>query len=531
MRDRRPNIKALVKRGKVDALVAAAAYREPAPNQSGGVSDAGVPVRAEAILALGALVPVRGRHAILAGLHDPADPVRCAAVRALHSRRDADTLVRSLEWLPAEGRSRALVLKTVLDLRQLASPVLLAEALVHRQDEEMFADDEVALVLALLGQERTDTMNEVVDLLVGALADEQGIVVDRATELLVRLAPASNEAVLAQLRTGPASAEAAYVLGRIGDPLAVDALVDGLGHGRGSVRAESAAALAELRDPASVKALIQATHDAEHYVRREAANALAQIGTAAVIAGMTELLEPMIHEAVRTALANTKTELDSTFTPARAPKRASRAAKARPNGKAPPSRAKQPQNGKPASTESAKPDQATEVHSNGKPAPPRKRRSGRKQVKGAPADGPTSGPTDGPAPSAPPTGSAKAAPVMKAEPSSPTGPSAQTAKPATAPRPDVLPDGEAEPAPPAAAPKKRSRRKAASNQASKPAATRDARGSSKPAKTPATRFADAPSTPSPDSTPSPGSTPGPDAGSGARSEAGADSAPASTPPD
>jgi HEAT repeat protein len=138
---------------------------------------------------------------------------------------------------------------------------------------------------------------------VHSLDHERGIVVDRAMDLLVRLAPASTNALAAQLRWGPAPAEAACVLGRIGDPRTVDVLVEALGHSDGGVRAESAAALAELRDPSAVNQLVAATHDPEHSVRRQASIALEGMGTDAVITGVAELLEPMIHQAVRWALA------------------------------------------------------------------------------------------------------------------------------------------------------------------------------------------------------------------------------------
>ena len=425
MRDRRPNIKTLLKREKVDALVAAAYYREPTPNPSGGVSDAGVPVRAEAILALGKLGPTAGRRAVLAGLRDPADPVRCAAVRALHARRDPYALVRALEWLPSEGRSRSLALQTVLDLRRLVIPALLVETLIHRRDEEVLGEDEGALVLGLLEDDQTDATGDVVELLVGALGHERGIVIDRAMDLLVLLAPASTDAVVEQLRAGPAAAEAAYVLGRIGDPQTVDVLVESLAHSNPLVRAESAAALAELRDPSAVSPLLRATQDPEHAVRRQAAMALERVGTAAVIAGIAELLEPMVNEAVRTALAKAKPEDDHSPKPSRTRKRQPRAprsngkaprsakprstpksgsgGKARVNGKASapqdatPARdanaestapaahapsveaepaARQPSNGKPASTESADAEPGAKPRSSGKTASTKRAKAG-----------------------------------------------------------------------------------------------------------------------------------------------------------
>jgi hypothetical protein len=63
-----------------------------------------------------------------------------------------------------------------------------------------------------------------------ALGDERGIVVDRAADLLVRLAPESIEHRVSELRTGSNPADAAYVLGRIGDAQTLDVLVKALRH-------------------------------------------------------------------------------------------------------------------------------------------------------------------------------------------------------------------------------------------------------------------------------------------------------------
>ena len=87
----------------------------------------------------------------------------------------------------------------------------------------------------------------------------------------------------------------------------MEALVEALAHTDAGVRAESAAALAELRDPAAIEALLRATHDDEHAVRRQAGIALDRLGTTAVIAGLAEMLEPMIGEAVRSAVAQRPT--------------------------------------------------------------------------------------------------------------------------------------------------------------------------------------------------------------------------------
>jgi HEAT repeat protein len=297
---RKPNVESLARNEDVEGLVQATSYRELVRKSPESVSDLGIPVRTEAILALGELGPDAGQETVALALRDPADRVRCAAVRVLYARKKVGVLVQALRWLPVgKGQSRTFAVRAVLGLRG-SLRASLADALIHNENEELLNEDDEPLIQALLEDEAEDA-DELIELLVSSLADERPIVADRAGELLLRLAPASTVAVVAELRTGPAAAEAAYVLSRMADPQTLDALVDALGHGDPRVRAESAAALAELQDPAAVKPLLAATHDRDHGVRIQASRALDRLGTAAVIVGVAALLEPMVQEAVTSA--------------------------------------------------------------------------------------------------------------------------------------------------------------------------------------------------------------------------------------
>jgi len=323
--ERKPNINALLRREDIDGLERAASYQDLKPTPQGTVSDLGVPVRAEAILALGALDASRGGPVLARALRDPADAVRCAAVRVLHARREARLLAQALRWLPADyGHSRKLALRAVYDLEELVTAPMIAEALVHCEDEELLSEDDALLILRLLEKDRAEGRDELLALLVAALGHERGIVVDRAGELLVRLAPTSIEAVAAELRAGVAPAEAAYVLGRIADPKTLDALLKGIRHSDARARAESASALAELQDPAVVKPLLRATHDTEHSVRNQARIALDRLGNTAVIVGVAALLQPVIREAVRSAIDERWDEADGRAHPPPPPARGQR---------------------------------------------------------------------------------------------------------------------------------------------------------------------------------------------------------------
>jgi HEAT repeat protein len=300
--ERKPNIKSLVRREDIDGLLKAATYRELASGSAGSVQDLGIPVRADAILALGTLAPERGEQAITAALRDPADRVRCEAVRVLHALREVAVLAQAVRRLPQKGHSRKLAFQAIMDLRELVRPSAVADALVHRDDDELLGEQDAQLILELLEGERAEVADGLLEVLLSALGEERGIVVDRASEMLVRLAPESIDALVDELSTGSNPGEAAYILGRIGDPRTLDPLVNALRHTDAKVRAESAAALAELQDPAAVKPLLEATSDSEHNVRAQAGAALDRMGTTAVIFGVAALLQPTIEEAVRSAV-------------------------------------------------------------------------------------------------------------------------------------------------------------------------------------------------------------------------------------
>ena len=301
MRERKPNIEALARRNDVDGLLEAATYQDFSSTSGRDVQDLGIQIRADALVALGRIAPERSHDAMAAGLHDPADEVRCAAVRLLRARHEGGTLANALRWLPRKGRSYELALEAMADLGETVRPWTVADALVHRDDDEMLGGQAIELILALREADRADVTDEVLEFLLGALGDERDIVVERAAELLPRLGPESVEALLDELSSGPNPAEAAYVLGRIADPRALEALVKALRHQDAGVRRESAVALAELQDPAAVEPLLRATRDSDQSVRSQAGAALDRLGTTAVIIGVAALLRPMVEEAAKAA--------------------------------------------------------------------------------------------------------------------------------------------------------------------------------------------------------------------------------------
>jgi HEAT repeat protein len=299
---RKPNINSLARRRDVAGLVKAASYTEAKRAKPGSLTDPGSAVRSEAILALGALDQDSGHGAVEAGLRDPADSVRSAAVHVLHARHDGTALAQALRSLPAEdGESRDLAMLAILDLRPAVSAVEVAGALVHAENDELLGEQDARLFIELVADAPADEGDAAIRVLIEALGDGRGIVVDRAAELLVRLAPTTIDALIDELRTGPSAADAAYVLGRIGDPETIDVLIEALRDDDPRVRSECTAALSEFDAHDAVKPLLEAARDPDHGVRVQAGLALDRMGPSAVIVGVATLLEPMIQEAVRSA--------------------------------------------------------------------------------------------------------------------------------------------------------------------------------------------------------------------------------------
>lgn len=296
----KPKVKALARRGDVDALVAAAGFQDLIPGPDGATVDRGAQIRQEAILALGALSPEAGADAVRAALADASDEVRVAAVQVLYARKDAASLTAGLAWLPRRrGHGRLLAIRALAKLRRPDCAAALASTLVNAIDPAPVEDDEMTLLGLLLDADETSTAaSKVVEELLTALADERDPVADRAEELLALIAPASTEGVIAELWVGAAPCRAAAVLARIKDTRALEPLMQALLHPDARVRAQAAAALGELRDPAAVEALIHATRDPDHRVRAQAGSALDRLGMVALVVGVSTLVRPMILDAL-----------------------------------------------------------------------------------------------------------------------------------------------------------------------------------------------------------------------------------------
>jgi HEAT repeat protein len=303
VRTPKPNIKSLARRRDISALTDASTYSPIETDEFTDGTDSGSQVRADAILALGGLDHDAGRQAVRAALRDPDDSVCCAAVRVLHAREDGVTLAEELGTLPADGQARELAILALADLKDSMSAAVLAGALARGADDDLLDERVGRLLVAQIEKDEPAAQQAAIRRLVEVLGDERGIVVDRAAELLVRLAPLSIDGLIAALKSSTAAADAAYVLGLIRDRQTIGPLLDALRNDDARVRRECAAALGGFQAREAVMPLVRATHDLDHGVRVQAAAALERMGTSAVIIAVEALLQPMIHDAVRSARA------------------------------------------------------------------------------------------------------------------------------------------------------------------------------------------------------------------------------------
>jgi len=301
LRNGKPNVKALARRGDTEGLIDAVFYQDQAGAWAGDPSALGAPVREEAVRALAAVGPDEGRLAVIDALNDSSDLVRSAAVLVLAGWGEALPLAEAVAWLPTgHGHSRRLALRALESVARPGTASALAQALVHAVDEEPLRPSDARLLVELLdGEERPEAVEEVVQILLAALGDEREAVGDRAADLLTQLAPASLRAVTGALNGEPAQPRAASVLGRIGDLCAFEPLVDALDHPDPRMRSESCLALGELRDPRAAEPLLRATGDPDPAVRASAGAALDRMGAAAVVVGISALIRSAIESAVK----------------------------------------------------------------------------------------------------------------------------------------------------------------------------------------------------------------------------------------
>jgi len=276
-----PDVEALARQGDVKGLIVAAAYSELRTSRDGETVDVGSAIREAAILKLTDVARGQADVVVAGAIHDPADRVRCAAIRGLYLAGQAIQVAEAVAWLPAETASRGLAMSAILKLADPNCAPVLARSLVEGSAYGLWEQDLEAVTK--LCQTGRGTLSRVIGVLVERLQDEREDVACRAEDFLTWLGEDATEAVSAALGRTAAPERCVRILGRIAGADVLTPLIGALEHADARARAEACVALGELRDPLSAQALIGATRDRDHEVRVAAATALDHIGTVAVL--------------------------------------------------------------------------------------------------------------------------------------------------------------------------------------------------------------------------------------------------------
>jgi HEAT repeat protein len=313
LRGRAPNVEKLQRKGDVDGLVRALRFEDPISDGDGRVTDLGTPVRVEATKALAGMEAQAAFGGLLNALDDPEEKVRIAAVRGLRQRGDpfaVEQLTSAVtNWTaPEHLRARDEAIDALAHLRDPTAPRRMAAGLLTRTAELDDVHDANALRrLTQAGGE--EAMRGTIEDLVARLRN--GDASPRTRPLLVWLAPESVDSLVAALDHPVARREAIIALGSMHNARAVEPLLSILlGDDEPPVRIAAAWALGEIRDPIAVDALLLATGDADFGVRSEAIQSFDKLGNAAIAFAMGTLIRPMLENgsAPQEAIEPTKEE-------------------------------------------------------------------------------------------------------------------------------------------------------------------------------------------------------------------------------
>lgn len=227
------------------------------------------------------------------------DPLRNAL-----NDEDEDVRIHALQALAEIGDTRAVpAILERLDDRSPAVQVVAAEALGQCGDaravepllERLKSDDEAILLRAISALRRLKDVRSA-QALVGLLTDERDVVRQRAVDSLGQIGDAEIaqrlEQVLKYDRSELVRASAAKALGGIGDPGAIDALLDAL-RDEFPVRCRAVVSLGAIRDDAALPAIAALLRDAAPEIRYHAVGALIEINPPNALS----LLEPLIDDS------------------------------------------------------------------------------------------------------------------------------------------------------------------------------------------------------------------------------------------
>ncbi len=245
-------------------------------------------VRSRAALALGKIGDKRAMSLLLDALEDPEDEVRIAACLALGSFKDPSTF---------DAITNVLLDDPKIEVRQAAAkalgntehPAALPYLMEALHDSYWWYEREYAAVDLLQAIEKMG--GAAVDPLIKALEDKEGTVRKFAATLLGKLGdPRAIEPLGMKLYdmhydVGSASAES---LAKFGAP-AVDVLIEALSHPEMWIRIHSVIALSKIKDPRVTLVLLEILNDPEREVKKQVIAALGELKDRRALPALQEI--------------------------------------------------------------------------------------------------------------------------------------------------------------------------------------------------------------------------------------------------
>lgn len=296
--NRPPRVDKLRRRNDVEGLVGALGYEDLVRDRGDQVIDLGANVRRLAAEALGEIEGQAAFAGLVRALDDPEESVRIMAVRGLSRRGDplaAEQLTSAVtNWTePSYARARKEALDALAYLRDPTAPRRVVAGMIRREAElDHKADAEVLRRLAQAGGH--DAVADTIEDLVARLGERPAGA--RVRRLLVWLGPASVDPLIRALGDNGARHDAIFALGAIHDSKAVERLCSILlGDDEPAVRTAAAWALGEIKDPSAVETLLVATGDVNYGVRHEANRSFDKLGNAGIAIAMSALIRPALE--------------------------------------------------------------------------------------------------------------------------------------------------------------------------------------------------------------------------------------------
>lgn len=275
-------------RGRVAEVLSISKERTAVPALLDALQGEYFTVRSRAALALGRIGDTKALHPLLGALKDREDEVRIAACLALGFFKDPSTF---------DDITNVLLDDPKIEVRQAAAkalgntahPAALPYLMEALHDSFWWYEREYAAADLLHAIEKMN--GAAIDPLIKALEDKEGTVRKFAATLLGKLGdPRAIEPLgmtLYDMHHDVGSA-AADSLAEFGAP-AIDILIEALSHPEMWIRIHSVSALSRIKNPRIASALLEMLNDPEREVKKQVILALGELKDARTLSALQEI--------------------------------------------------------------------------------------------------------------------------------------------------------------------------------------------------------------------------------------------------